>query len=198
MDTIDIIILIIIALFVYKGIRLGLIEAVGGIIGLFVGAYMAGLYFDEAAEMLVNLLFGSETLASIVGFLLVFIIVNRAIALIFWLIDKVFNIIAIIPFLKTFNRLLGGLFGLLEALIFIGIIVFFLNLLPFTGGLQTSIENSRFAPAMETVGKIADPFLPDTLVDLPFDFAGADLPDLPDSFGTIPDAMPNLFNTNSD
>ncbi len=176
MSTIDIIILVILALFVYKGVKLGLIEAIGGIIGLFVGAYMAGRYYEQVGDMLTGLLFNSEILANVLAFILVFIVVNRAIALLFWIIDKIFHVIAIIPFLKSFNHLLGGIFGLIEGVIFIGIIVFFLSLVPFTRGFGEKIEQSRFAGILETVGKIADPFIPDYLGDwtlgvpkLPFD-----------------------------
>ncbi|HLD27850.1 MAG TPA: CvpA family protein [Patescibacteria group bacterium] len=184
MSALDIIILFLLALFIWKGIRMGLIESVGGIIGLFIGAFMAGRYYDEAAAMLKGLLFGSEMLATILGFLLVFIVVNRAIALLFWVVDKIFNIIAIIPLLKTFNRLLGGLFGLIEGLIFMGIIVFFLSLLPFTGSVGRAVDDSRFAGIFTTVGKLADPFLPDQLINLPFNFG--DLPISPNDFGQIP------------
>jgi len=193
MSTIDIIILVLLALFVWKGVKLGLIEAIGGIIGLFVGAFLAGQYYDEAAEMLKGVLFGSEILANVLGFLLVFIIVNRGVALIFWIIDKIFHIIAIIPFLKTFNHLLGGIFGLLEGLIFIGVIIYFLSFMPFTGNLQTSVAASRFADILETVGKIADPFLPDSLgnwqnyvPNLP------SLPDLPKGLDNLPINIPGL------
>ena len=185
MSTIDIIILVVLALFVWKGIKMGLIEAVGGIVGLFVGVFFAGRYYVEAADMLKGLLFGSEILANVLGFLLIFILVNRAVALVFWIIDRIFNIIAIIPFLKTFNRLLGGIFGLLEGLIFIGIIIFFLSLMPFTGNLQKSVAGSRFAPIMETIGKIADPFIPDTIINLPFD-----MPDVPSSLDDFPINLP--------
>lgn len=176
MSAIDIIILVILALFVYKGVKLGLIEAIGGILGLFVGAYMAGRYYEKIGDMLSGVLFGSEILANILGFILVFIVVNRGIALLFWIIGKIFNLIAIIPFLRTFNHFLGGVFGLVEGVIFIGIIVFFLSLIPFTQGFGQKVEQSRFAGILETVGKIADPFIPDYLGDwtlgtpkLPFD-----------------------------
>jgi len=192
MSFIDIIILVGLAMFVWKGVRLGLIEAIGGIIGLFVGAYMAGLYYDEAAAMLKGLLLGSETLATILGFLLVFIVVNRAIAIIFWIVDKIFHIVAIIPGLKSLNRLLGGLFGLLEGLLFIGIVVYVLSFFPLTDGLAKSVDNSRFSGVMETVGKISDPFLPDNLKNwtslLPA------LPSIPDNLGDID---LDIFNSDS-
>ncbi|HAH04803.1 TPA: hypothetical protein DCL28_04605 [Candidatus Komeilibacteria bacterium] len=183
MSFIDIVILIVLAVFVWKGIRLGLIESIGGIIGLFVGVYLAGLYYDEAAAMLKGILFGSETLATILGFLLVFILVNRAVALVFWIIDKVFNIVAIIPGLKSLNHLLGGIFGLLEGLIFIGIIVYVLSFFPLTDGLGNSVAKSRFAGIMETVGKISDPFIPDDLKNWQ-DLLPA-FPGIPDNLGGL-------------
>ncbi len=195
MSIIDIIIIIVLALFVYKGVKLGLIEAIGGIIGLFVGAFMAGRYYDQVAEMIKGVLFGSEILANIVGFLLVFIVVNRGIALIFWILDKIFHIIAIIPFLKSINYFLGGVFGLVEGIIFIGIIVFFLSLLPFTENFQAKLEQSRFNGLLKTVGKIADPFIPDTIGNW-----SIDLPSIPQSLKgikfplSIP--MPQDNNTN--
>jgi len=195
MTTIDIIILVVLALFVWKGIKLGLIESIGGILGLFLGAFLAGRYYDEVGEMIKGVLFNSEILANVLGFILAFIVVNRAVALLFWIIDKIFHVIAIIPLLKTFNSLLGGVFGLLEGLIFIGIIIFFLSLVPFTGNLQEKVEASRFAGVLKTVGKIADPFIPDTLPafqdylpdfpSLPFELPG-NLKDIPLSIPSLP------------
>ena len=80
MSIIDIIILAVVAIFVWKGVKLGLIEAVGGIIGLFAGAYLAGRYFIAVAEAIQGPLFHSETFARVIAFILIFIIVNRAIA----------------------------------------------------------------------------------------------------------------------
>ena len=162
------------ALFVWKGIKFGLIEAVGGIIGLFIGAYMAGRYFEQVAGILENFLFHSTTFANIVAFILIFILVNRAVALIFWIIDKAFGIIAVIPFLKTFNHLLGGLFGLLEGLLFIAVIVFFLAKAPFGSSLTIKVEESRFAGFVKTAGIIIAPFLPDSIENWSFN-----MPELP-------------------
>ncbi|MFA6304990.1 MAG: CvpA family protein [Patescibacteria group bacterium] len=187
MSTIDIIIIIILALFIWKGVKLGLIEAVGGIIGLFMGAWLAGRYYAQAAEMIKGLLFGSEILANVLGFILVFIVINRGIALLFWIADRVFHIIAIIPFLKSINYFLGGIFGLIEGVIFIGIIVFFLTLVPFTEKFQEKIASSRFSGIFATVGKIADPFIPDTLIDLPFD-----LPNVGDTLKDINLSIPQM------
>ena len=196
MSFIDIIILIVLAGFVWKGVKLGLIEAIGGIIGLFAGVYLAGIYYEEAAGMLESLLFGSQVLATILGFLLVFILVNRGIALIFWIIDKVFHVIAIIPGLKSLNHLLGGIFGLLEGLIFIGIVIYVLSFFPLTDSLSSAVQKSKFAGIMGTVGQVADPFIPDSLKNwqdyLPTLPSLPSLPSLPENFGKIPLNIPGL------
>lgn len=177
MSAIDILILIIIAIFVWKGVRLGLIEAVGGLVGLFVGAYAAGRYYEAVAEAFSGALFNSPVFARVIAFILIFIAVNRAIALVFWILDKAFNIIAFIPFLKTFNRLLGGALGLVEALIFIAVLTIFLAGAPFGDNIKSKMEASRFNSLVKTAEVLARPFIPDqaenwsiTLPKLPFDF----------------------------
>ena len=190
MSFIDLVILILLAGFVWKGVKLGLIETIGGIVGLFLGVFLAGRYYGEMAEVLEGLVFGSQVLATILGFLLVFIIVNRGVALLFWLVDKIFHIIAIIPGLKSLNRLLGGIFGLLEGIIFIGIIVYVLSFFPLTDGLSKSVQKSKFAGVMETVGKISDPFIPDSLKEWR-DYIPK-LPSIPENLGDIPFSIPGV------
>jgi len=185
MSSIDILIVVVVALFVWKGIRFGLIESIGGIVGLFIGAYMAGRYFEQVAETLESFLFHSTSFAKIIAFILVFILVNRAVALIFWIVDKAFGLIAIIPFLKTFNHLLGGLFGLLEGLLFIAIIVFFLAKAPFGSSLATNVEKSRFAGFVKTASVIVKPFMPASIENWSFDMPNLPV-NLPKSLKDIP------------
>ena len=191
MSFIDIIILIILALFVWKGIKMGLIEAIGGIVGLFIGVFLAGRYYAQVAEVIEGVVFGSQILATILAFLLVFIVVNRGVALIFWIVDRIFHIVAIIPGLKSLNRLLGGIFALIEGLIFIGIIVYVLSFFPLTNKLSASVEKSKFAGIMETVGKISTPFIPDSLENWK-DYVPS-LPSIPEALGNIPLEVPDIF-----
>ncbi|MCX6785884.1 MAG: CvpA family protein [Candidatus Komeilibacteria bacterium] len=177
MSLLDIIIIIVLALFVWKGIKLGLIEAIGGIIGLFIGVFMASRYYEQFAATIKPILLNSDILAKVVSWLLIFIIINRGVALIFWLVDKIFGIIAIIPFLKSINHLLGGIFGLLEGLIFIAIVILFLTMVPFTGTWQSKISQSRFSGIFNSVGKIIKPFIPESMSGW-----SVDLPALPNPF----------------
>lgn len=158
----DIIVILIVAGFIWKGVRLGFIEAIGGIIGVFVGLMCAGRWWQVVAtsvEPIVN----SHILATAIGWLLVFIIVNRLVALIFWVIDKVFHVIAIIPFLKSINSLLGGIVGLLEGFFVIGAIISIMVLLPMTESLKENTAKSKFSRIFSFVNVIAQKSTPDSV-----------------------------------
>ena len=158
----DIIVLLIIAGFVWKGVRLGFIEAVGGIVGVIVGILAAGRWWQLAADSL-QPIFNNQWLATAVGWVLIFILVNRLVALLFWFADKLFHIIAIIPFLKSINSLLGGLLGLLEGFFVIGTIISIMLLIPFSSSLQTNLNNSKFSRILKFVGVYAQKLTPDSV-----------------------------------
>lgn len=167
MVLLDILIIFIIAIFIFKGLKLGLIEAVGGIVGIIVGIILANQYYPGIAEWLSGFV-KSPLVAGVGGYILAFIIINRLVALGFWLINKMFNIVAIIPFLKSFNHLLGGLFGFIEGVLILGIAFYLLTLVPFGEKLLPPDTNSKFAPQLISVGKLIDPFLPDSLKQLQY------------------------------
>lgn len=54
---------------------------------------------------------GRESLGKVLSFIIVFIVVTMLIDWIFVILEKIFNLISIIPFTKTINRLLGGALG---------------------------------------------------------------------------------------
>jgi uncharacterized membrane protein required for colicin V production len=158
----DIIILLFVAGFIWKGVRLGFIESLGGILGIFIGLLAAGRWWPTVASSLEPII-TNQWLAMIGGWLLVFIVVNRVVALVFWLLDKMFHIIAIIPFLKSINSLLGGLLGLIEGFLFIGAIISISLLLPFSQSLKTKVDNSRFLPILSFVDVFTQKLTPDSV-----------------------------------
>ena len=73
MMLLDIFIIVVIAIFVFKGLRLGLIEAVGGLVGIIVGIILANQYYLGVAGWLSSFI-KSELVATIGGYILAFII----------------------------------------------------------------------------------------------------------------------------
>jgi len=93
-------------------------------VGVVVGAWAAGQFYEPLAAWLDPVLLGQTTTANIVAFIFLFILINRVIAFVFYLINKIFKIISIIPFLGTINKSAGAILGLVEGVLVVGTIVY--------------------------------------------------------------------------
>lgn len=143
---VDVVLIIVFFGFVFGGFALGLIRAVGAIVGLGLGTWVAGHYFMPAADWLAPFLGGNSSIANIISFLMIFIIVNRLVVLAFHLLDKAFHIIAIIPFLKSLNRIGGVILGAAEGILTIGVIIYVIaKFAPDSGFVTNSLNNSQIA-----------------------------------------------------
>jgi len=143
---VDVVLIIIFFGFVFGGYVLGLIRAVGAIVGLGLGTWVAGHYFMPAAERLAPFLGGNSSLANIIAFLLIFIIVNRLVVLAFHLLDHAFHLISIIPFLKSLNRIGGVILGAAEGLLTLGLVIYIIaKFAPDSGFVTGSLDNSAIA-----------------------------------------------------
>ena len=110
MNFFDIILLIILFFFIWRGFRAGIVGAIGGLVGIIVGIWAGSTYMQFVSEWLMNVAnLGNEGLANIVAFIVVFIAVNVVIGLVVGIINKIFHII---PFINLANKLLGAIIGL--------------------------------------------------------------------------------------
>lgn len=125
MPIIDIILIILIAAFAVHGLWFGFIRTLGNGVGLIVGAIVAGQYTGLAVGYLGFLFAGNTTVASIVLFLLILLITQRLVGFVFWIIDRFFGFLKWLPFVGFINRLLGGILGLAEGLVLVGVGVYF-------------------------------------------------------------------------
>jgi uncharacterized membrane protein required for colicin V production len=158
MPILDIFIIIILLCFLVAGFRFGFIQAIGALIGLIVGTFLAMLYYDTLANFSLSLFLGNLKIAKIVCFIFILILTSQIIGFIFYIINKIFNIIAIIPFLKTFNRLLGGIFSLIEGILILGVILYL-----FGNHFQQFLINSSLASILIKIAGILISFLPKEL-----------------------------------
>lgn len=164
MSYLDIIFIIIIVFFIFNGLRRGLVRVIGGIIGLFVGIYLAGLLYPEMSAWLQSLLgFSNDIIGNIIGFLVVFIVANRLFAIVIWLLDRIVNL----PLIGTVNRLLGGIFGLIEGLLIVSVIVAVLTNFGVFDKKPELISNSKIIPYTNSFYKVIRPILPKDLKSIP-------------------------------
>jgi uncharacterized membrane protein required for colicin V production len=163
MVAIDIVLLIILAGFIILGFKSGLIFVIGRIIGLFIGAFIAGHYYLEFSYYFENISFGSGSLQNFIAFMVLFGVTAQLIGLIFYLVNKVFDAVAIIPGLKAINRLAGGIFGFFEGVLIISTVLYVIYLFPFSSILDNFLIGSKFAYIFLTISQIMGPFIPDSL-----------------------------------
>lgn len=123
---IDWIFSVIIIIFALSGLVKGFIDNVFGKLALILGIICACIFFDDAAEMAFKGI-GNPALENILGFVSVFILVFLIIKIIQSIISKIFEW----TILKSLDRTLGLLFGIVEGLAIVGLLIFILMTQPF-------------------------------------------------------------------
>lgn len=120
MNYLDIIILIAVAIFVFRGLKNGLVIELATLVSLFLGV-LAGIYLsDYVAGLLAKHLGLSAGFTSAVAFILIFI----AVIIITRIIAKAMETAIDMTPLGFVNKLLGALFSVLKVLFFISLIFY--------------------------------------------------------------------------
>lgn len=158
---VDVILIIIVVGFVMLGFFMGLIAAIGALVGIIVGTWAASSYFLQVADFISPYILGHNGIAKTIAFMAIFFIVNRLSSLVFWLINKGFGLVSIIPFLKSINRIGGAILGLFEGIIITGIAVFvmvkFIDSVPW---LIQELNQSKIAHLLVLVTQFLSNFIP--------------------------------------
>ena len=166
LTILDLILLLILFLFVAFGFALGLVQTVGALVGVVVGAWAAGIFYEPFGAWLEPILLGHGAIARIIAFVVIFVLINRLIGLIFYIINKIFNIISIIPFTKSVNRLLGALLGFIEGTLVLGLIIYFISRFEISEWFTGVLIGSKVAMWLAWVASILAPLLPELLRQL--------------------------------
>jgi len=157
----DVVVIIILAGFIWYGFFFGLIMVLGNLTGLIIGAYLAARWYLPIFNWLDRFIPGSPMIGRVIVFIICFGVISRLINWLFILLEQAFNVISVIPFLKTANRLLGLVFGLAEGILILGIIAYLAERhLSSATFLSTWLESSSLAPKLVSLSKIIVPFIP--------------------------------------
>ncbi len=151
MAFIDIVILVILVIFLIKGIWRGLLKEVCSLLGLVLGGLFAFTFNQPVAEWL-QASYGLPARLSVWGsFLVIFLLV----IFLFGVVGFVLNRFVKLIFLGGFNRLAGALFGIVQGVVIVSILLLALssNLAP--GWSRSRIAESQLAPPFVTLGRAA-------------------------------------------
>ena len=118
MTWIDWLIVIAMAMAIWGGLRQGFLRAVCSLGGLFFGLILAAWNYDAVASMLLPVV-RFETLASVLGFLLIVFAVTALANLIGWMLHKTASTVG----LGWLDRLMGGVFGFFQGWLIVTIMI---------------------------------------------------------------------------
>ncbi len=163
MPILDIILLLILAGFVFYGLFYGLIRTVGSLLGVVVGAYLASRFYLVVFDWFQYLFFGHENAGKIITFIILFALINRLVGFVFAIIDRTFDLISIIPFLKTINRLAGAALGFILGGLVIGLLLYVASRYISVGLYEQYLSTSKFVPYFIKFNGLLLPLLPEIL-----------------------------------
>lgn len=158
MNFLDFILLGIILLFGVLGFRRGFLQTLGGIIGIIIASIVASRFY-----LVLGNLFGGSNFAKVIAFIIIFALVIKIISLFFWAMGKVFRLIAVIPFLQSFEHALGAVLGVAEGILVLSVVVFFFSKYPFNDWLMIQMKHSFMSNVLLTISYIFMPLFPEAV-----------------------------------
>jgi len=169
MSIFDIILLIILGGFILNGLSKGLINLLGRVLGLIVGAYISSHFYLQLFELIKNIFKGNDSVGKIVTFIVLFFVITKLMDILFKIIEKLFNFIAFIPGSKYINNIAGAVLGFFEGALFLGLIIFVISRYAIIGnllGISSQLTSSSVSPFLLKIVNLILPVLPDALKTL--------------------------------
>lgn len=149
MNFVDILILIIIALFLLKGVLRGLVKELCSLIGLAVGALLAFRFHGPLAEGMVAAFKLPASVCVIAAFLVIFLLTLLLFGLLGMLLSKYVKLL----YVGGLNRVAGGIFGLVQGMLLLAVVMFGLSVSPLPEWGLLALKESQLAPPFIQLGE---------------------------------------------
>jgi len=142
----DIIIVTITLTSTLVGFVRGITREIFSVLSIFIGIIGASRGYQDVLPI-VRSKIQNEVLASIISFVVLFLIIVILVSLVGTVLCRIWRILH----LSIFDRIFGGIFGLLRALIVLGLIAIIIKSFPFTP-IYKLTQNSILFPYVEILG----------------------------------------------
>jgi membrane protein required for colicin V production len=157
MQIIDIVLGIFLLALIFNGFRKGLIASVLGVFGLILIIIFIAKFSKPLQNMLILELGVQEVLAMIVSYVLIILVISLTIRLISYLLKKVLSALN----LGCADRILGMVFGLINGMLIIGIILVALDLSPLRKYVPEYTKNSIIVKYIRVGTNLIEGNIPD-------------------------------------
>lgn len=141
MNTLDLLIIAVLAGGMIRGVSTGVIRQVAGFVGFILAIILSAKLMDPVGGLVAASLGLSPRIAPVAGFVVVFLAIEVGL---FVLIRTVEAIVGALR-LSALNRVLGGALGVLKAALFLSILFLFLGYLDVPAG-DTKAESALYRP----------------------------------------------------
>ena len=156
MTVIDIIIIVLLALAVFKGIKDGLVRQVGGIAGLILGIFLAGRFSAFLAGWMHQWIDASESAVKAVSFAVIIIVVCLCMYLLGRLLEKIIKITT----LGWINRLLGVVLSGCTVVLLIGAVISLIEYINSTWFVLVPQEQLAKSKSIQIISSVTDAVFP--------------------------------------
>ena len=140
---IDVILIVFVVIFIVTGYTLGFVHTLGSFLGAIVGVFVASHLSVPIGNALAPVFGGNTQVVTIVVFAIIYLLASRLFGFLFYLIEKSLGLAAKLPFLRTADHLLGGIFGFLEGLVAVAAFVYFVGSVLPNEWVQNLVKSSQ-------------------------------------------------------
>ncbi len=149
MNFVDVLILIIIGVFLLKGLLRGLMKELCSLVGLIVGSLLAFRFHGPLAEAMVSAFRLPASVCVVLAFLAIFLLTLLVFGLIGMLLSKYVKLL----YVGGLNRVAGGIFGLVQGVLLLAVVLFGLSVSPLPEGGKLAMEESALSPPFVELGE---------------------------------------------
>ncbi len=149
MGLVDIAILVILCFFLLKGIFRGLLKEICSLLGLVLGGVFAFTFHLPLGQLLQDSFNLPDQLCIWGSFLVIFLSVVFLFAVIGFVLHRFVKLV----FLGGFNRLAGAIFGIIQGVVLLAIIILALNSSVAPDAISGMVKDSQLAPPFITLGE---------------------------------------------
>ncbi len=146
---IDIGILVILVVFLVKGVLRGLLKEVCSLLGLVLGGVFAFTFHLPLAQYLQDSFNLPAQLCIWGSFLAIFLLLVFLFAVLGFVLNRFVKLI----FLGGFNRLAGAIFGIVQGVVILAMLMLAFSSSVAPSGLQKTVRQSQLAPPFVTLGE---------------------------------------------
>jgi len=115
MNWLDIVIIVVLAIQIFTGLSQGLIKTFLGLVGLIVGIFLAGRFYENLGSGLFSFISNPDA-ANVAAFIAIMLVVWAVFSIVATILTKIVSAV----FLGWVNKLGGAIFGLLMGALFAG------------------------------------------------------------------------------